>query len=158
MSLRPFTVAALLLLVLAAPSRARAQDLGPLVSDFNAAGVPRPPDRCRHGCPGHPPGSACAQAARDLKDASIHVYKAANGIVELPYRDQNWIYGYYDYAYGRGPLVTLGSKALVPGFRGYGIWGSPGYGAGQRPVSFVDLEVLGGCFYPEARRLKPRWP
>ena len=157
MSSRPLPFAAFVML-LALTASASAQDLGPLVSDFNAAGVPRPPDRCRHGASGCPPGSACAQAARDLKNASVHVYKNFNGILELPYRDQNWIYGYYDYAHGRGPLITLGSKALTPGFRGYGLWGSPGYGAGQRPVSFVDLEVLGGCFYPEARCLKPRWP
>jgi hypothetical protein len=87
----------------------------------------------------------------------VGAYKEVNGWFETPYHDQNWIYGYYDYAWGRGPLVTLGTRALVPGFRGYGLLGSPGYGAGQRPVSANDLEVLGGHWYPEARRLWPRW-
>jgi hypothetical protein len=88
----------------------------------------------------------------------VGAYKAFNGWIEPPYHDQNWIYGYYDYAWARGPVVTLGTRAMSPGFRGYGLLGSPGYGAGMRPVSEVDLGVLGGHWYPEARRMWPRWP
>jgi hypothetical protein len=81
-----------------------------------------------------------------------------NGVLASPYKTQSHVYGYQDYAVGRGPLITLGSRALSPGFRGYGLFCSPGYGLGLRPTSRVDLEVLGGKFYPEARGLLPRWP
>jgi hypothetical protein len=134
-------------LVLAACVPASAQDPGPLVTDFN--GPRRPPVH-----------EACARCGvvHDAYVGCVQAYKAFNGLIESKYKTQNWIYGYYDYAYGRGPVITLGSRAMVPGFRGFGLLGSPGYGAGQKPVSRVDLEVLGGWHYPEARGLWPRWP
>jgi hypothetical protein len=144
MASRLGSLAALLLILVAS---ARAQDPGPLVTDFNG---PRRP--LAH--------AACARCgvAHGAYVACIDAYKAFNGLLESRYKTQNWIYGYYDYAYGRGPVITLGSRALIPGFRGFGLLGSPGYGAGQKPVSRVDLEVLGGWHYPEARGLWPRWP
>jgi hypothetical protein len=124
----------------------RSSPLGPLVTDFRAYEPPSSEKKCLRCGGTHAAYAAC-----------VGLYKAANGWVELPYHDQNWIYGYYDYAWARGPVITLGTRALVPGFRGYGLWGSPGYGVGQRPVSAVDREVLGGHWYPENRRLWPRW-
>jgi hypothetical protein len=57
----------------------------------------------------------------------------------LPYRDDSYIYGYYDYCPGRGPLLTLGDGTLQQGFRGYGMFGSPGWGRGLEPTSYIDL-------------------
>jgi hypothetical protein len=68
-----------------------------------------------------------------------------------PYYDDNFLYGYFDHIYGRGPVLTLGNRTLLPGFRGYGMFGSPGYGAGLRPTSVIDLSRYrwrGGCFRP----------
>jgi hypothetical protein len=56
-----------------------------------------------------------------------------------PYHDDNFLYGYFDHVYGRGPLIRLGDGTLLPGFRGYGMFGSPGYGRGLRPTSLIDL-------------------
>ncbi len=47
-----------------------------------------------------------------------------------PYDTGSCLYGYQDYVYGRGPLIDLGSGTLDPGFRGFGVFGSPGYGQG----------------------------
>ena len=57
----------------------------------------------------------------------------------LPYRDDSYNYGYYDFCPGRGPLITLGDGNLQQGFRGYGMFGSPGYGRGMQPTSYIDL-------------------
>jgi hypothetical protein len=59
--------------------------------------------------------------------------------VVRPYHEDNFLYGYFDHVYGRGPAITLGDGTLLPGFRGYGLFGSPGYGRGLRPTSFIDL-------------------
>ena len=58
-----------------------------------------------------------------------------------PYATSSCLYGYQDYVYGRGPLIDLGSAALEPGFRGYGVFGSPGYGVGLRPSSVIDTRA-----------------
>lgn len=57
----------------------------------------------------------------------------------FPYCTSSGLYGYPDYAYGRGPLINLGGAALQGGFRGYGMFGSPGYGLGLRPSTWIDL-------------------
>ncbi len=57
----------------------------------------------------------------------------------LPYCTDNCLYGYQDFAYGRGPLIQLGAGNLQPGFRGYGVFGSPGYGQGLAPATRIDL-------------------
>lgn len=56
----------------------------------------------------------------------------------IPYRTDSGLYGYQDYVYGRGPVLNLGSAALQPGFRGYGVLGRHGYGLGMRPTSAID--------------------
>lgn len=56
----------------------------------------------------------------------------------LPYRTRSGLYGHPDFAYGRGPLNDLGRATLYPGFRGYGMLGSPGYGVGLGPTSQID--------------------
>lgn len=56
----------------------------------------------------------------------------------LPYCTDSCLYGYQDYAFGRGPLINLGSGSLQPGFRGYGVLGSPGYGQGLAPATRID--------------------
>jgi hypothetical protein len=66
-----------------------------------------------------------------------HLSGPCSGLV-LPYRTRSWYYGYQDFAYGRGPLNDLGRATLYPGFRGYGVIGSPGYGLGMGPTSFID--------------------
>jgi hypothetical protein len=67
----------------------------------------------------------------------------------LPYRTRSWLYGYSDYAYGRGPLNDLGRATLYPGFRGYGVCGSPGYGLGMGPTSQIDsLGKPQPCLWP----------
>ncbi len=58
-----------------------------------------------------------------------------------PYHTSSCLYGYQDYVYGRGPLINLGGSALEPGFRGYGVIGSPGYGLGLRPSSVIDAQA-----------------
>ena len=55
-----------------------------------------------------------------------------------PYRTKSALYGYPDFAYGRGPLINLGGASLQPGFRGYGMFGSPGYGLGMYPSTWTD--------------------
>lgn len=55
-----------------------------------------------------------------------------------PYRTKSALYGYPDYAYGRGPVMNLGGASLQPGFRGYGMFGSPGYGLGMYPSTWTD--------------------
>jgi hypothetical protein len=160
---RPTTPLALLAVLLAATTTAaagggdvvlperpavdrRASPLGPLVTDFRAPARPAEGRLCNRCARVHGAHAACVGAA-----------KAAAGWLEPPYHDWNGLYGYQDYAWGRGPVIPLGDRAMNPGFRGYGLLGSPGYGAGIRPTSAVDLEVLGGHWYPEARRLWPRW-
>lgn len=59
----------------------------------------------------------------------------------IPYRTNSGLYGYQDYTYGRGPVIDLGSQALQPGFRGYGVLGRHGYGLGMRPTSAIDQPV-----------------
>jgi hypothetical protein len=134
----------------------RASPLGPLVTDFMAPGEP-PRLREPEGAAGAAAPCQRCGAVHWAHAACVYAYKGTAGWLETPYHDQNLIYGYYDYAYGRGPLLTLGDRALTPGFRGYGLLGTPGYGPGLRPTSRVDLEVLGGHWYPEAKRLWPRW-
>lgn len=58
-----------------------------------------------------------------------------------PYNSSNCLYGYQDYVYGRGPLINLGGASLEPGFRGYGVFHSPGYGLGLRPSSMIDAQA-----------------
>ena len=55
-----------------------------------------------------------------------------------PYHTKSHLYAYPDFAYGRGPLINLGGAALQPGFRGYGVVGSPGYGLGMYPSTWND--------------------
>jgi hypothetical protein len=55
-----------------------------------------------------------------------------------PYHSCSFLYGYQDYVYRRGPVIDLGSVSLQPGFRGYGVFGSFGYGHGLRPTSAID--------------------
>ncbi|WP_169979072.1 hypothetical protein [Tautonia rosea] len=61
-----------------------------------------------------------------------------------PYHTKSSVYGYRDFAYGRGPLINLGGAALQPGFRGYGVLGSPGYGLGMYPSTWVDQRPVHG--------------
>ncbi len=71
---------------------------------------------------------------------ATHPFKACyTKAFVLGYRDDSYIYGYYDYCPGRGPLITLGDGNLQQGFRGYGMFGSPGYGRGMQPTSYIDL-------------------
>src|SRR5262249_39892292 len=70
-------------------------------------------------------------------DGRCHWSGPCSGLV-LPYRTRSWLYGYPDYAYGRGPVNDLGRATLYPGFRGYGVIGSPGYGLGVGPASLID--------------------
>jgi hypothetical protein len=58
-----------------------------------------------------------------------------------PYQTSSCLYGYVDYAYKRGPIIDLGAATLQPGFRGYGPFGSPGYGLGSYPTSRIDVEA-----------------
>jgi hypothetical protein len=62
----------------------------------------------------------------------------ALGCSAFPYCTSSSLYGYQDHAYGRGPLINLGGAALQPGFRGYGMFGSPGYGLGLYPSTWID--------------------
>ncbi|MEW4568911.1 hypothetical protein AB1L88_13685 [Tautonia sp. JC769] len=62
----------------------------------------------------------------------------------LPYHTKSSVYGYRDHAYGRGPLINLGGAALQPGFRGYGVLGSPGYGLGMYPSTWTDQRPAHG--------------
>jgi hypothetical protein len=96
-----------------------------------------------------PPGSGrCAQATAKVSDFCAHIDRNVEGFLDPPYRDTKLLYGYYDHVVGRGPLITLGSRNLLPGFRGYGLLGSPGYGIGLRPTSAIDLKhVNGGPWY-----------
>lgn len=55
------------------------------------------------------------------------------------YSSDSCLYGYQDHAFGRGPLIELGSGNLQPSFRGYGVFGSPGFGPGLRPATRIDL-------------------
>ena len=50
----------------------------------------------------------------------------------LPYRTRSSLYGYRDFAYGRGPLNDLG-RGTSTGFRGYGVLGQPGIRSGDGP-------------------------
>lgn len=131
----------------------RATPLGPLVTDFRAPGLPPGAVEAATGAP----CPRCGVVHDRAEAACVAAYKSINGWLDTPYHDKNLLYGYYDYGWGRGPLITLGSQALVPGFRGYGLLGTPGYGAGQRPISEVDLGIRGGHWYPESRRMWPRW-
>ena len=70
-------------------------------------------------------------------DRKLHWSGPCSGFV-LPYRTRSWLYGYPDFAYGRGPVNDLGRATLYPGFRGYGVIGSPGYGLGMGPTSLID--------------------
>ena len=90
----------------------------------------------------NPAVSAPAQAGDDVQpadgpDRRLHWSGPCSGLV-LPYRTRSWLYGYPDYAYGRGPVNDLGRATLYPGFRGYGVIGSPGYGLGMGPTSSID--------------------
>jgi hypothetical protein len=58
----------------------------------------------------------------------------------FPYNTGSCLYGYPDYVRGRGPLVDLGAASLDQGFRGYGVFGSPGYGLGLEPHSMIDID------------------
>jgi hypothetical protein len=94
-------------------------------------------------CP-PPPASRAAM----VSDFCAHVDRNVEGFLTPPYRDTSLLYGYYDHALGRGPVVTLGSRTLHPGFRGYGLLGSPGYGIGLRPTTSIDLtHYNGGPWY-----------
>jgi hypothetical protein len=86
--------------------------------------------------------SAPARAGDDVDgargaDGRLHWSGPHSGFV-LPYRTRSSVYGYADYAYGRGPLNDLGRATLYPGFRGYGVCASPGYGLGMGPTSLID--------------------
>ena len=59
------------------------------------------------------------------------------------YYSSSCLYGYFDHVYGRGPVIDLGSATLAPGFRGYGPFGSIGYGLGLRPTSLIDTGAPG---------------
>ncbi|WP_158633674.1 hypothetical protein [Tautonia sociabilis] len=68
----------------------------------------------------------------------------------LTYHTKSQLYGYPDFAYGRGPLINLGGASLQPGFRGYGVFGPVGYGVGMYPSTWTDQRP--GLFH----RLKAR--
>jgi hypothetical protein len=90
----------------------------------------------------NPAVSALARAGDDVHpaqgaDGQLQWSGPCPGLV-LPYRTRSWLYGYADFAYGRGPLNDLGRATLYPGFRGYGVCGSPGYGLGMGPTSLID--------------------
>ncbi|MFO0956844.1 MAG: hypothetical protein U0800_05170 [Isosphaeraceae bacterium] len=59
------------------------------------------------------------------------------------YRTNSCVYGYVDYVYGRGATPDLGGAALQPGFRGYGLLGTNGYGLGMHPWSKLDEQGEG---------------
>jgi hypothetical protein len=106
------------------------------------------------------PAPLSAPDSRDchalVRDVWTHVDRNLEGFFTPPYSDSSWIYGYFDYAYGRGPLITVGSRTLLPGFRGYGLFLSPGYGTGLRPTSAIDLEHFnGGPWYHKFPALMP---
>ncbi|AGA30585.1 hypothetical protein [Singulisphaera acidiphila] len=91
--------------------------------------------------------------AAKVSDFCAHVDRNIEGFLTPPYRDTNLLYGYYDQALGHGPVITLGSRTLMPGFRGYGLLGSPGYGIGVRPTSAIDLKHFnGGPWYHKFER------
>jgi hypothetical protein len=90
----------------------------------------------------NPDVSSPARAGDDVHSADgpdrhHHWSGPCSGFV-LPYRTRSWLYGYPDFAYGRGPLNDLGRSTLYPGFRGYGVLGSPGWGLGLGPTSSID--------------------
>jgi hypothetical protein len=92
-----------------------------------------------------PPGAGNTKSkAEKVSDFGLHVERNVNGFFTPPYKDASLLYGYYDYVDGRGPRVTLGSRNLQPGFRGFGLLFSPGYGAGNWPTSSIDLNHLNG--------------
>jgi hypothetical protein len=101
----------------------------------------------------NPAASAPARAGDDGHpdhDPSRHLHWSGpcSGYV-LPYRTRSGLYGYPDFAYGRGPLNDLGRATLYPGFRGYGVIGSPGYGLGMGPTSSIDsLGKPQPCLWP----------
>lgn len=97
---------------------------------------PRGPGEC-----GHP---LLHKAGAVVSDFWSHIDRNVEGTLTPPYRDTGLIYGYYDYRLGRGPVLTLGSRTLLPGFRGYGLLVSPGYGPGLRPTSMLDLDHFNG--------------
>lgn len=72
--------------------------------------------------------------------ASSESYPFLCKCLQSPYSSGNCLYGYLDHVYGRGPVIDLGSASLSPGFRGYGPFGSPGYGLGTMPTSRIDRE------------------
>jgi hypothetical protein len=97
---------------------------------------------------GHDGGIPCTvlpcPAVTDFNNC--HPAKGAfSQLIALPYRDDGLIYGYFDFCPGRGPVVTLGDGTLQPGFRGYGMFGSPGYGRGLTPTSAIDRSRY-SCF------------
>lgn len=61
-----------------------------------------------------------------------------------PDHTKSSVSGYQVFAYGRGPLINLGGAALQPGFRGYGMLGSPGYGLGMYPSTWTDQRPVHG--------------
>jgi hypothetical protein len=104
----------------------------------------------------NPAVSAPARAGDDAQpaegtDGHLHWSRPWCGLV-LPYRTRSWIYGYSDFAYGRGPQNDLGRATLYPGFRGYGMLGSPGYGLGMGPTSHIDsVGKPQPCLWPTHR-------
>jgi hypothetical protein len=109
---------------------------------------------------GRAAGAAEAGGGTRVSDFCAHLDRKAEGLVTPPYKSTSLLYGYQDFVYGRGPLVDLGSRTLLPGFRGYGLLCSPGYGAGLRPTSAIDLDHFnGGPWYhkfPDHFHF-PRW-
>jgi hypothetical protein len=107
-------------------------------------------------CPPSDPRSK----AEKVSDFGLHVERNVDGFFTPPYKDASLIYGYYDYVDGRGPRITLGSRNLQPGFRGFGLLFSPGYGAGNWPTSAIDLNhINGGPWYHRfPKPWKPRPP
>jgi hypothetical protein len=90
-------------------------------------------------------GGRCAAKVGDF---CARVDRTVEGFFTPPYHDTNLLYGYYDHIIGRGPVITTGSRTLHPGFRGYGLLASPGYGIGLRPTSAIDLKHYnGGLWY-----------
>jgi hypothetical protein len=82
---------------------------------------------------------------------NAHPFKACfTRTLVLPYKDDSYLYGYFDYCPGRGPLITLGDGTLQQGFRGYGMFGSPGYGRGMQPTSYIDLSRYRRMPVPQA--------
>lgn len=80
-----------------------------------------------------------AHAGEDgLYSASPQPYPFLCQCFQSPYSSSSCLYGYLDHVYGRGPVIDLGSAALSPGLRGYGPFGSPGYGLGTIPTSRID--------------------